>query len=159
MTERYPFDYDTLEKGDIISTDSIEKIYGVTRFEKGFRFSLLKARAAIEMHRNDLVVRESHDAIHILTDREADAYLAQQTESWIRRLGTTAKRTGRIDRSDFSDGERKLSEARSRMSIMAAMMAEKGRRDSRQGLLEARHALEIEAGESVNRTDPISRAV
>ncbi len=156
--ERHPFDFEQIQKGDIISTDEIEKAYGVSRFEKAFAFSLLRGTQAIESQRHDLVARVSQESIHILTDREADAYLAGQRESAIRRLKRAAARTARVDRSDYSDAERKHSEAESRMSVMVAMMAEKGRRDSRKALIEARDALALEAGEPQKKKEMHARA-
>ncbi len=143
--ERFPLDFDALEKGQTIHTQEIEAIYGIPKDDRQFRFKLMALRTQIEHERSDLLVRETRDALRIMTDREADEYLEGQTDKSVSRLKRTAARTLRVDRSDFTDAERRLSESRSRKATMIAMFAEKGRRESRKQLAEAKQAFIAES--------------
>lgn len=144
--EYFPIDCASLEKGQVIPTEEVETIYSVSREDQAFGFSLLRLKAHIEKARCDLVLRVTQNALRIMTDLEADAYLAKQADSCVSKLKRDAVRCQRIDRQDFTPGQVLMAESRQRRHQMLAMVTERARRDTRRSIADARNAQLLESG-------------
>lgn len=140
MAEKYPLDFLTLAKGDVIQAEQIEAIYGRPRSDPRFSFDMLALSREIERQRSDLVTRQDHGTIRIMTDLEASEYLDQQTDRHTHGLRRNAARAARIDVSGFSMSQRLLHDARERKAAMVALAAEGARRAGLKELLGARTA-------------------
>lgn len=144
MLSKYPLDFELLEKGAVVLVETIEEVLSVSREDVDWQFRLLELCKQCESE-TGYVCRTEKGSIHVLTDLQADEYLAKETNRAVRKLRRDAKRTALIDRSEFSDGEKRISESRQRTATLTALAAHEAHRS---GVKEIR-AIErrrIEAG-------------
>lgn len=144
--EPFPIDFTKLEKGQTIPADEISRIYGVDSRSPQFSFKVMSLVRQIEDSRRDLVTKQDHGSIRILTDIEASDYLEQRAGVLVGSLRRNASRVGRINTAEFSDAQKQLHSARERMAIGVAMAAEKERRSVLRELIAIRTEL-ISAGD------------
>ncbi len=75
---RWPIDYDTLNKGDSITRERLERITGKAAGTKDYQLKLLAIQSQIEreLHQRNRhwTVKIQKDEIRILTDSEASTY-------------------------------------------------------------------------------------
>lgn len=80
-TEKYPFDYDALNKGDVIPAERIEEITGIKRHEAAYSIAVMGLQSQVQHELidrgRDVVVRCDKGALRILTDPEAAEYTAK----------------------------------------------------------------------------------
>jgi hypothetical protein len=76
--ERWPIDYETIEKGDVIPVGRIEELIGAKQFTSAYDLGLLQLTTRIEdeLHERGKpwTLRTEKGAIRVLTDAEASAY-------------------------------------------------------------------------------------
>jgi hypothetical protein len=75
---RWPIDYDTLKKGDIIPVHRLEQITGVKQSDAVYALKILTVKDRIESELADRgklwVIRSEKGSLKILTDEEVPAY-------------------------------------------------------------------------------------
>ncbi len=116
-TTRWPLDYDSLDKGDMISVDRIEQITGTKHGTDAYTFSSLKLAKRIQSELHDRgriwTVKSDRGALRILTDSEAAAYnheiQVQDRRSMLRRFHLQqAVDTAQLTESDKQEHQRNL---------------------------------------------------
>jgi hypothetical protein len=100
-TEKYPFDFDSLQKGDVIPVEMLEEITKMSRSHKDFNLKILGLREQIEHELEGrgrpVNVKCDHGSLRILTDEEAVPYTAQLFRQHRRALGRAHLRACIID--------------------------------------------------------------
>lgn len=80
-TEKYPFDFDALDKGDVIPAERIEEITGHKRQEAAYGIALMALQSQVQsellLRGRPVVVRCDKGALRILTDPEAADHTAK----------------------------------------------------------------------------------
>lgn len=136
-SDAFPLDFAALEKGSEVPREKIEEIYQVRQAAdpERFRLSQLKLVELIEQKRRDLYPRTRGDAIRIMTDREAEQYNGERHRAHVAGMVRDARRRGRIDRSEFTDAERRAAESRdlsfSAMALMSRRALQKAEREAK----------------------------
>lgn len=125
QTEKYPFDFDAMQKGDLIPAEIIESIVKLPRTDRQFALKLLGLKEQIEdeldARGRPVVAKCERDGIKILTDEEARPYTEQQFKIGARKLRRAHLKTCLIDQSNLNDEDRKLHD--SQMLIQGAKLA------------------------------------
>jgi hypothetical protein len=119
--EKFPFDFDALQKGDYINPDYLEKITGHKVDSQEYSFAVMQLVSQIES-RLEVVCKTNSGGISILTDEEAVFYVRKQNlaanrkkRKQLRRLQTS------IDCSNLSqDGQKRFI---SELNIVGAEVA------------------------------------
>ena len=70
----WPFDYDSLKKGDLIQVATIEEYAEAKCGSKQYQFACMALISEIRKRRSDLVMKQDKDCIRILTDSESVDY-------------------------------------------------------------------------------------
>lgn len=108
--ERFPLDFDALQKGDIVPAETIEAAYGVTRDDRAYPLSVLRLKKEIEVQLEALgrpvTTKGEGDCIRVLTDEEALVYNARSFESDVRGLYRAQRRMMQIDAAQLSESSR-----------------------------------------------------
>lgn len=130
--EKYPFDFDALNKGDTISPEIAESIVKVPRSHR--RYSL-KAAGLAKLVERELGARGKkctvcvrNDAICILTDSEAAVYTKQQGSIARRKERLNFMRALHVDVTNLGPDERKAHERRLVIDGQAIAAASRVRR-------------------------------
>lgn len=114
QTEKHPFDFDALKKGDVIYAEQIERLSNTKRSDRAYQLKLLGFREQLQRELESrgmpVTVRIDHDNLIILTDSEAAAYNAAWFNSRKRQLLTCHYRSLQIDTSALDEDERKRHE-------------------------------------------------
>lgn len=107
--EKYPFDYDALQKGDVILADRCQAILRVPISDPHYQLKLLNLKIVLAReleHRGmPVTVVTYQGGLKILTDAEAVIYNPQQFEQGLRKAAEAHKRSMLIDRNNLSDDE------------------------------------------------------
>lgn len=103
---KYPLDFDSLNKGDVVENGVIENFSGARNGTSKFGIAKMVLAKKIEDHleRRGMIVtvKSIRQGLHILTDIEASEYNADSTKQAIRRMGRCLARISGVDRSEFS---------------------------------------------------------
>ena len=109
-TEKYPFNLDTLAKGQRIEPDRLETLSGLRRGTPAYAFKLLTWSRWIEDRTAEtlrpLLCRISNDGIDIMTDAEASVYLRDQFESGAAKMRRSHRRSALVDIAGLDDQQR-----------------------------------------------------
>lgn len=132
--KRWPIDFESLKKGDVITADELERIFKATPGSKTYLFRMMSLKEKIEVERRKLhdpiVVKECNNELHLLTDEQAVDYTDRECEMAKRRYGRNLKRMMSVDRSKLrgETDKRHLRniEVRSR-GYQAMQLAERGK--------------------------------
>jgi hypothetical protein len=106
-TEKFPFDFEILNKGSVISTDTLEKASGISRTSRKFSLVLLQyAREVEDYFRFDrgveVIVRTDNDQISILLDVDADEFSEKMFDEGLKKVRRWHRKTLSIDTSGFA---------------------------------------------------------
>jgi hypothetical protein len=92
----YPFDYDTLFKGQYIPPEECERLTGVRRHERMYSLKVQELIDGIHRERNargmPVVAKGQGDGISILTDEEAVVYVRARFRAGLRLAGRSHER-------------------------------------------------------------------
>lgn len=114
QTEKHPFDFDAIKKGDVIYAEQIERLSNTNRSDRAYQLKLLGFREQIQRELDSrgmpVTVRIDHDNLVILTDSEAAAYNAAWFNSRRRQLMTCHQRSLQVDTALLEEDERKRHE-------------------------------------------------
>jgi hypothetical protein len=108
---RYPMDFEALQKGDVISSATIERITTVNpRDYRAWQIAVLNLQSIVtrELRKldRDWVVCQKGNDLRILTDLEAKAYNARAQRAAIRKFAVSHRKNMAVDTSDFTAEER-----------------------------------------------------
>lgn len=95
ISNKYPLDFDELEKGDVISTDIIEDAMGTKATDRNFNFKMLALAAMIEKQTGFNVKAQNYTELRILTDEEGVEHNAKTFQHGLNKL----RRAGQIARN------------------------------------------------------------
>ena len=108
--DHYPFDFDTLEKGQLIPADALERILGITRGSPKYALKVLAVREQVirELKNRGKIwtVKVEGFDLKILTDEEAVGYNHAQFQQGHSRAARSHVRTKFIDRTALSDAQK-----------------------------------------------------
>jgi len=111
---KYPIDFESLEKGTIITREALEEIYGITPLSPEWPFRLMKLIADIKENAG-MLCRQSRNCIVVMTDAEACDYTHDSFLRYGRRMGASSRNRALIDTSSFSAIDQAKFESRSRI--------------------------------------------
>lgn len=126
-TEKYPFDFDSLQKGDVIPVEVLEDVTKLSRNHKDFNLKILGLREQIESELEGrgrpVNIKCDHGSLRILTDEESVPYTAQLFRQHRRGLGRAHLRACIIDtRSLNAETQKRLeSQLLNQAAKLAAM--------------------------------------
>jgi hypothetical protein len=109
--ERYPLDFEALNRGDTIPAERIERIYGISRNHRDYWSKQLRLRDQIEDHflsvrGDDVSVKIESGDLVILGHRDQAHYTQQRARAAIRQYGKSFRKASAVDQSHLSDEER-----------------------------------------------------
>ena len=109
-TSKHPFDFDLLNKGDVIPAEQVESLTGLKREESQFNIELMGLQQRIQdellIRGKPVVVRCDKGSLRILTDEEAVDYTQKLFEQRRRQLGRAHGYAMRIEVSNLGDDMR-----------------------------------------------------
>ncbi len=132
--QRYPFDYDELDKGSFIPPEKIESLLGVRRDHAQYALRVLRL---CEQITEELAAREKRvtvvgdgGGIRILTDAEASAYNNRAADLAYSKMGRSLARLQAVDPTEFEDNTKRLHERR--LLVVGHMLrgAQHGRKEA-----------------------------
>jgi hypothetical protein len=108
----YPIDFKSLRKGQVLSTEHLEYVTGVSSldFEK-FAFAVLNLRKEI-MDRTGYTVRIDQRQLRILTDAEASVYNHKRLHGRVNGMFRDFNHLRKVDVLQLKDDEKKQHERR-----------------------------------------------
>lgn len=125
QTEKYPFDFDAMSKGDLIPAEVVESIVKIPRTDRQYALKLLGLKEQVEdeleARGRPIVAKCEQDGIRILTDEDARPYTEQQFKIGARKLRRAHLKTCLIDSSNLTVEDRQRLE--SQMIIQGAKLA------------------------------------
>lgn len=130
----FPLDFDALRKGDVVSPETIEDIYGCPRSDRAYSMKLLILRDKIIKERrrrgSPVTVRAEGDSLVILTDSESAEYNASECESAVRSIRSSHRRSMEVDVGNLTNAERDRHLRALQMQAMQIVAISKARRAS-----------------------------
>lgn len=127
-TEKYPLDFDALEKGQYIDAETLTHIFNVRPGTQLFSLKTMQLKMRIECERADLIARGEGQGIRILTDEEAGPYLHGRMEAHVRGLAKTSQKRSRIDPNALTPEQRAMHESENRIGASVAVAARQAMR-------------------------------
>lgn len=129
---RFPFDFDTMDLGSVLSVAEIEKITGISQTSIDFGLARLNLIGKIRDHleaklQTDVAVVQHEGSIKVLTERERAFYEQRNAADAIRMLNRTVRRMLTVDTKELTDEEREEHERqilRRTMQMQAAREAD-----------------------------------
>lgn len=142
-TTPYPFDFEALQKGDMITRDQIVAALGrpvvgdaAPKIDDArFRLLAMQLGEMIENQRPDLLVRMQGDSLRIMHDLEADQVTAGRCVKAVRSIGRNARRRAAIDRAQFTEEELRVAQTNDRAITALAVMTRRELTKARRELL------------------------
>ncbi len=114
QAERFPFDYDTMDKGDVIPAEKLEEITELSRKDKDYQLAILKVKGQITkelaIREKGIVVRCDHDCLRLLTDPEAAEYTRTRFKQELRALARVHMQAMQVDATKLDDDQKKSHE-------------------------------------------------
>ena len=105
--QRYPLDFDALEKGDVISAEQVEAIVEIKRddIKYGFAAMALGKRIKKELQDRDkeVTVRMHQSALMICDDADASPYNERMIKARARGVGRFLRQLSAVDRSKLPE--------------------------------------------------------
>lgn len=110
QTEKYPFDYDSLSKGDMIAAEVVEEIVKLPRTHVHFNLRALALKQQVESELDargrPANVRIEKGGLKILTDEEARPYSEQQFREGVRKIKRAHLRACIIDQGNLNEEDK-----------------------------------------------------
>lgn len=109
--ERFPLDFDALNRGDVIPAERIESIYNVTRREATYRLKMMHLAEQIESHfrvarAEELLVKHDGDTLKLLTHPEQAEESQRRAVAMVRGYGRALMKAVGVDLSKLDDAAR-----------------------------------------------------
>src|SRR3990167_11413014 len=116
MTEKFPLDFDLLDKGSVISADTLTDIFSLPVDDPRYRLKCLSLVEQITRQLSDrgieATVCQSRGSIRVLTDSEATTYNERQGLLGRRKIRKSFRRLLNVDTANLSDKERSAHDKR-----------------------------------------------
>jgi len=111
MADRYPIDFDQLQRGDVIPAETVEAYSGLHRDDKRFNFELMSLAEDIRRHFREchgltVSVRQSGGDLCVLTNEQQAHYTRQQEILRMRRYLRTCAEGLAVDLAQLSEEQR-----------------------------------------------------
>lgn len=106
MTARWPLDFDTLQKGDVITVERIETVMSTKRDDPHFWREKMHLRAMLLKARPDFTVREVRGDLVICIDDDAAKYNENRFDVGVRTMVRSHERNTRVDIRNLSPERR-----------------------------------------------------
>lgn len=135
MTEKYPMDFESLQQGQYISAEQVERITGESRDSiealKRYNFKLMGLKDEIKKALRNMgkiweVISED-DGLRILTHKESSKYQDQKRKIGKQKIYTAHTYITAVNTSGFTEDEKKVHNRRAEMSgrtILGLSMAD-----------------------------------
>ncbi len=111
-TNRYPIDFEALEKGDIIPLEKLEQITQAKKGTETFAFGALQLAASIMKAKDDMnepvTVKYNKGTLVVLEDLEASYYNDNVVTRGIRKIARGFKRMLSVDTKEFDTDQKDL---------------------------------------------------
>lgn len=140
----YPLDFDSLNKGDVLSIETLEHITGEKAGSDRYRFRCMALCKEIckemEVRQNPVTARMKRDTIEILLDKESAHYNNWVFDKGRRTMRNALTRQAKVDVTKLSDDDRKthdfnlLRNANTYQGLMRARRQVPNLEDHRNGL-------------------------
>ena len=105
--DKFPFDYETINKGDIVSTAEIEVVLSMSKDHPSFRLALLGLKEQLEKGLTSLgkiyTITTENCCLNVLTDEQAAPYNQALFEQRMRGMRRDHYRNMHVDVSLLSD--------------------------------------------------------
>lgn len=129
---KFPIDYESLEKGDVISIAKIEHITGKKYPTQEYDLAALQLRHEIEREMEDIgypvVTRQKQGNILILKDNEAAEYTHNGFIQKLKGMGRFLDKQLQVDTNNLSSKEKKRHLRKCRKDSLTLQGAKMGRR-------------------------------
>lgn len=104
--KRYPFDFEQLEKGQVIAADAIEPIVKCKRDDKEYALKVLALKEEVERAMRELgrpvtIAMRGAD-MHVLSDEDASQYNDRHFVRGLRQCGRSLRRMTEVDVGQLS---------------------------------------------------------
>lgn len=113
---KFPLDYDLLEKGSIITVDTLTAIFNLPADDQRFKLKCLALTGEITRQLSErgieATVCQCRGAIKVLTDSEATSYNERQGLLGRRKIKRSFRRLVNVDVANLTDKEREAHEKR-----------------------------------------------
>ena len=137
-TEIHPIDVRTLNKGDMISSDTLEDITGHEAGSEKFAFGVLSLRKFIEDGLRKIgkpaTLKLSKNALFILTDTEAVYHNSNRQDIAIRHIRKSHRQLTEVDRSKLTDVSRLEHDVAQMRSAFRLLGLKNAKKDLRKAL-------------------------
>jgi hypothetical protein len=108
--ERFPIDFDRLEKGSVVTVAEVERIYGVKQGTDKYNLKALVLGEAIERalegRGEHVTVKCEKGNLVVLRDAEASKYNASEAMRHLRGMERRHRQMGRVDVSELTAAQR-----------------------------------------------------
>lgn len=108
--EKYPFDYDALNKGDTIPADKVAEIINLPEYDKRYPLKLMALCKTVERELNDrgksVTVRSTKGALNILPDADAAEYATDRRRFALGQLRRSHGIAQRVDITALDEDQR-----------------------------------------------------
>lgn len=109
--EKWPIDWDSLNKGDVIPVERLEQITETPRTSELYALKVLRFRHWLESEMKSrfrpVVTCSDHGALRILTDAEAVEYTAKRFQQAQNTMEASHRKAMDIDVGNLTDGEKR----------------------------------------------------
>lgn len=142
--EKYPIDFDAIEKPSWIEGDQLERAVGFKPADGArWQFGLMKLSKLIERH-TGFGCRIDKDRIRVCDDAEWDEYTTAQNERGQNLIVSSFARRALIDRSRLTEDQRAIAERRDRYlgGLTQAVRSEARRLRRIEGLIQRPNLLD-----------------
>ena len=109
--ERFPLDFDAIEKGDVISQEEVEEIVGMEKEKDPEKFNLLRlqliGQIIRELRDRDrfYTICQKRGSICILEDKEASPYNEKSINRGVHRMAQAQRRNLAVDTTKLTEKE------------------------------------------------------
>ena len=133
---RYPIDYESLRKGDVIPVEKLEELSGEKRGTQEFEFAVLKWKEIISTHMaaiNNPVTIVGHNthSLRVLTDLEASEYHDKRALAHLKGMKRNLAGLIQVDTDEFDPS---LNSAHLRRIEVVGKMVQGGIKGRREGM-------------------------
>jgi len=159
IASRVPFDYESIEKGDLFPASEIETITNKKRGTVQYQFALMGLQAAMSLGLEDLgksyTVKIHQDGLQVLTDIEATEYNDRRFRSSFRGMLKAHFRQMGVDESQLDDPDVRAHQHRLFKQGKIIMGAKAGQDDARRMIAAQRTTPNVLAGRTEEAPAPI----
>ena len=110
-TRRWPVDYETLKKGDVITADRLEKLVGLKRDNPRYSLAIMSLKQRIQDDLEDIgsiwTLAIVKNDLRVLTDAEASEYNHRSLLNGMAKMFRSQYRNMAVDVTELTDDQEK----------------------------------------------------